>query len=459
MFFDEVSAQFEGGRGGNGFVSFRREKFVPKGAPDGGDGGDGGNIILIADANFNTLGHFLGRKHFKAEKGTDGHKKNMVGAKGKDLELKVPIGTEVYDEETNELIGDLKKNHERLLIAEGGKGGFGNAHFVTSVRQAPKFAEIGDKGEIRRVKLELKMVADVGLVGLPSAGKSTLISHVSAAKPKIADYPFTTLVPNLGVVKLDKFGGSEDQTFVIADIPGLIEGASEGKGLGHKFLKHVSRTAILVFVLDPFSYDGKIIEDQFSILNKEIKKYSKDLQEKDHFVVINKIDAIPDEDRQEFIKSFLKKNPKEKSKLRLISGVSGENLDSFMKELWNLIEKNKIIDVEGAEEENIYVPLKLIDDHSFKVEEMYEVGLNDFTPKICGQLISKDAKEKRKLFNVDGKRIQQISRMTNVDQEDAVRRVYNVIKKMGISDELKRQGAINGDLFKIEEHIFEYHDI
>ncbi len=461
MFFDEVQLELEGGKGGNGFVFFHREKFVECGAPDGGDGGNGGNLILEASDNFNTLQHFTGAKHYQAKNGEPGFRNNMAGHAGEDVVLFVPVGTLVYDQDTKELLVDLKKNGQRFLAARGGRGGYGNSNFMSSIRQAPKFAELGDTGELRKVRFELRLVADVGLVGFPSAGKSTFISHVSSARPKIAAYPFTTLVPNLGVVYLSDFGGNKNQSFVIADMPGIIEGASEGKGLGGAFLKHISRTAILVFVLDPFSYDGRSVVDQYKTLFEELKKYDPEMVKKEAFVVLNKIDSIPDEDRVKMQKEFLKAYPKLKKKFRLVSGVSGEGLPELVFELYKLVEKTREKAPEVAKDEGMieYKPQTLVDDHSFEVEKMYDVDLEKLTAPIEGQTIENNLLAKRTLYKVTGKRIEQISRMTNVALEGAVERVYDVLKKMKIQNALIRIGAQNGDLVKIGPHIYEFHDL
>lgn len=461
MFFDEVQLELEGGKGGNGFVFFHREKYVECGAPDGGNGGNGGNLILEASDNFNTLQHFTGAKRFKANDGEPGFRNNMAGLAGADVVLNVPVGTLVYDQDTKELIVDLKKNGQRFLVAKGGRGGYGNANFMSSVRQAPKFAELGDVGEMRRVRFELRLVADLGLVGFPSAGKSTLISHVSSARPKIAAYPFTTIIPNLGVVYLSDFGGNKDQSFVIADMPGIIEGASEGKGLGDAFLKHISRTATLLYVLDPFSYEGRDIVDQFRTLQDELKKYDPELAEKEFFVVLNKIDSIPDEDRERLQKEFLKAFPKMKKKFRLVSGVSGEGLGPLMFEAYELIEKHrqKAPEVDESEAVLEYKPQDFVDERSFEVEKVKEVNLENFDADIQGLTIEPELMPERTLYKVTGKRIEQISRMTNPTQEGAVERVYDVLKKMKIHNALIRIKAKSGDLIQIGPHIYEFHDL
>ena len=464
MFFDEVSLELEGGKGGNGALFFHREKYVEAGGPDGGDGGNGGNLILEADENYNTLQHFMGKKHYKAPNGENGFKNDMAGHAGEDLILHVPVGTIVHDSKTDEVIADLKKNGMKLRICAGGRGGYGNGHFGSSTRQAPMFAELGDIGEFHSVRLELRLVADVGLVGFPSAGKSTLISHVSSAKPKVAAYPFTTLIPNLGVVHLSKFGGSDTQSFVIADMPGIIEGASEGKGLGDTFLKHISRTATLVFVLDPFCYENLTLIQQFEILQKELKAHNPELVKKDYLVVMNKIDSIPEADRKELQKEFLAAYPKLKTKFRLISGVSGEGLEQLVFELEKTVtknrEKNQELDINKAEDEFMeYTPTQFVDENSFDVEEMYEVDATSFQEPVLGQVIDSETLPKRKLFKVTGKRVEQISRMTSPEYPDAIMRMLDVLKKMAIHKALLRKGASNGDFLKIGPRFYEFHEL
>lgn len=457
MFFDEVNLEVEGGRGGNGAVSFHREKFIAHGPPDGGDGGNGGSVIFLANENLNTFRRFAGKKKFKAEVAGHGRKKNMHGKDGESLILEVPLGTLIY--ENDELLADLETHGERFVAAKGGRGGFGNSHFVSSTRQAPKFAEVGDVGQKRELRLEMQLVADVGLVGFPSAGKSTLISHVSAAKPKIGAYPFTTLVPNLGVVNLEKFKPGANQTFVIADMPGIIEGAAEGKGLGDKFLRHISRSALLVYVLDPYSYEGRSMSEQFKVLRAELEKHKEELAQKKYFIAINKIDAISPDERENVLKEFMNDFPNEDP--RLISAASGEGLGEFMFELWNEVqnfEPNKP-KIKEEEEVPLYIPKELTDDHSFTVKELYSVKSEEFQKPIQHQLISDEAKSERILFAVHGERIEQISRMTNTDQIEGVQRVYDVLKKMGIQQELSRSGAVTGDLVKIGPHIYEFHEL
>jgi len=338
-FCDQTTVTFIGGKGGDGAISFRKEKFIPKGGPDGGDGGNGGNIILIANTNITTLSEYSTKKRFKAEDGENGKKKKATGKAGENLYLKVPIGTIIINAETNEKIYDLKKHNEEFIIAKGGKRGLGNVNFKSSTHQAPKFAETGEEGQEIKIKLELKLMADIGIIGYPSAGKSTLISKVSNAKPKIADYPFTTLIPNLGIVNLAKFDKKIEGSFVIADIPGLIKGAHKGKGLGHKFLKHISRTKLLIHLIDPTRHNTKDLQE----INEELENFNKKLAKKQQITVISKKDTLTDEELEEFIKKLQKENPKlKKEKIYTISSITGENIKQLMFATYELlIEINK----------------------------------------------------------------------------------------------------------------------
>jgi GTP-binding protein len=331
-FVDQAKIYVKAGNGGAGCISFRREKFLPKGGPDGGDGGDGGDVILVADPQIHTLYDFYYRVHFRAENGKPGMGKNMKGRDGEDLILKVPVGTVVKDAKTGEILGDLTKPGQTLVVARGGRGGRGNARFATPTRQAPRIAEPGEPGEERWLILELKLIADVGLVGFPNAGKSTLLSRISAAKPKIADYPFTTLEPNLGVVRL-----FEGETFVVADIPGLIEGAHKGVGLGYEFLKHIERTRILLYVLD-ISREKEVIKD-FEVLKEELKLFNPLLLKKDYLIALNKIDLHPDFEK---IKEIVKFFPEEeRKKIHTISAVTGEGIPELLQAIWKKLEKIK----------------------------------------------------------------------------------------------------------------------
>ena len=297
MFIDVAKIKIKAGNGGDGAIAWRREKFEPAGGPAGGDGGDGGSVYIVADSGLHTLMDYRYKREYKAEKGQNGMSKNMFGKKGEDILLKVPVGTLVKESSSGAVIVDLKKADEKFLLAKGGRGGRGNSRFTSSTRQAPTFAEPGNKGEEISITLELKLLADVGLVGFPNVGKSTLLSVVSAAKPKIANYHFTTLNPNLGVVSL-----GEEMSFVIADIPGLIEGASEGLGLGDEFLKHVERTKILIHVIDASGSEGRDPIDDFYKINKELESYNPKLAEKTQIIFANKTDLLADEENIEKIK-------------------------------------------------------------------------------------------------------------------------------------------------------------
>ena len=318
-FIDEVLITVVSGNGGNGCSSFRREKFYPLGGPDGGDGGDGGSIFIQADNGINTLVNFRSKRIFKSEHGQDGMTTQRHGRYGEDLTLHVPVGTIIRSAETGEIIGDLTEHGQKILMAEGGRGGIGNIHFKSSVNQAPKTATLGKEGRSIEIELELKLIADIALIGLPNAGKSTLISSISAAKPKIADYPFTTLEPNLGVVDM-----GDNQSFVVADIPGLIEDASEGKGLGIKFLKHIERTKAFVHLVDvSWCLDEFEAFEQYVTIREELRKYNEDLLTKKELVCLTKIDAMTDEEIQKYVTFFEEQIDR---KVLPLSAVSGRNV-------------------------------------------------------------------------------------------------------------------------------------
>ncbi len=300
-FVDEAKIEVVAGKGGNGAASFRREKFVPFGGPDGGDGGKGGSVIAIADENINTLVEFRFVKRYQAKGGEKGHGGDRYGRGADDVVLRMPVGTVIYDIDTDELVADLTEHGQEVNLARGGKGGFGNIHFKSSTNRAPRQCTPGEDGEIRNLRLELKVLADVGLLGMPNAGKSTLIRSVSAARPKVADYPFTTMHPNLGVVRMD-----ENHSFVMADIPGLIEGAAEGAGLGHRFLRHLSRTGLLLHVVDLAPFDESVDPAQEALaLVEELRKYDDELHDKPRWLVLNKLDMLYEEEQQERIDTFL----------------------------------------------------------------------------------------------------------------------------------------------------------
>lgn len=322
MFIDRVKIKVKAGDGGNGVTAFRREKFVPRGGPSGGDGGVGGSVWMEADEGINTLLHLRYNPEHKAERGRHGEGSNRYGKDGGDITIRIPVGTQVFDAETNELKFDFTEPGQRFMIAKGGKGGWGNAHFATPTRRAPKFHYQGRPGDEKELQLELKLIADVGLAGFPNAGKSTLISVISAAKPKIADYPFTTLEPNLGVVDMGDF-----KTFVVADIPGLIEGASEGAGLGDRFLRHVERTKLILHMVDVSSLSGRDPVEDYEIINRELANYSEDLATRPQIVVATKIDALDEPERLEKLKKRAKKDRKQ---FFAISSVTRTGLDDLV---------------------------------------------------------------------------------------------------------------------------------
>ncbi|MBI4827489.1 MAG: GTPase ObgE [Nitrospinae bacterium] len=335
QFIDRVEIDVKAGDGGDGRVGFRREKFIPRGGPDGGDGGDGGSVIFEADHNLGTLLDFRYYRHHEAESGENGGERQKTGKSGADLILKTPVGTLLIDRETGELLADLDENGKRVVIAKGGNGGWGNVHFKSSVNQAPRRANAGQQGERRNLTLELKLMADVGVIGYPNAGKSTFIARVSSARPKIADYPFTTLIPNLGVAQWDEF-----KSFYVADIPGLIEGAAEGRGLGLQFLRHVERTRLLLHLIDPAAYEeDRSPYHDYAAINRELERYSPDLAKKPQIVAVNKSDLLFDP----AVREALAREFKEQAGVEIvfISAVTGEGIEPLVKRLGAEVERLK----------------------------------------------------------------------------------------------------------------------
>lgn len=421
QFIDKAKIKISSGKGGNGVVAWRREKFVDKGGPAGGDGGKGGSVYLIADEGLSTLLDFTYRSIFKADNGENGFKKSMHGKSAKDLYIKVPTGTLVKDLKSGNIIADLTEHNQTVLVAKGGRGGRGNIHFCTPQNRAPQYCESGEPGIERELQLELKLLADVGLLGFPNAGKSTFISRVSAAKPKIADYPFTTIVPNLGVVRK-----SDGDGYVIADIPGLIEGASDGVGLGHDFLRHVERCRFLLHIID--GTEENPIQN-YKIINEELAKYSEKLANLYQIVAINKIDAIPEEMIKELEKEFNEIGVKP----YFISAVTGENLDKLKLEI-----ENKVNTIEKPKSEiNV-------------IEDLDATNNDDGYWDV--QKIKKDT------FLVTGGRIIRISQVTDSRSTEQVIRFQNIMIGMGIMDELKRQGVQNGDTIIVGKLELEYWD-
>ena len=347
-FVDEVRITVNAGSGGNGCMSFRREKYIPFGGPDGGDGGDGGDLYLEADEQVNTLIDFRYKRNFKAERGENGRGQLCSGAAGEDLVVKVPIGTEAWDNDTDELIGDLTKTGDKLLVAKGGWHGLGNARYKSSTNRAPRQTSEGTPGEDRRLRLEMKLLADVGLLGLPNAGKSTFIRQVSAAQPKVADYPFTTMYPNLGVVTM-----KDVRSFVIADVPGLVEGAADGAGLGIQFLKHLTRTRLLLHMVDMAPVDVKQDPvESVEIINRELKNYSDALGKQDQWLVLNKMDLIPEDIREEYCGEVLKRLDWQ-GKIFRVSGHVGEGCDALCAEIMDYLDEVKASEKVALEQQKI----------------------------------------------------------------------------------------------------------
>ncbi|MBR2588319.1 MAG: GTPase ObgE [Bacilli bacterium] len=420
MFVDEMIVELYAGDGGDGCMAFRREKYVAMGGPFGGNGGKGSDIIFKVDSGLNTLIDFKYHRIIKGEHGENGLGKGKHGKNAEDIIIKVPQGTVVTDLETNLIIADLTKDKEEKVIAQGGRGGRGNMAFATQSNPAPKYAENGEPGEYRKVKVELKLMADVGLVGMPSVGKSTIISKISASKPKIADYPFTTLKPNLGVVK-----ASNDYSFVVADLPGLIEGASLGSGLGDKFLKHIERTKIIAHVVDMSGYINDPYNDYITI-NKELENFNKKLLEKKQIIIANKMD-MPD--AKENLKKF---KEKVKQPVYEISAIKGEGL-------------KKVID--ALAEELVKIPnTSIFEDDKFESHVIYE-----FKEEKPYKIIKENNE-----FILKGKQLEKLFKMSRLDTDEAVLRFSNKLKKMGIDDELRKEGAKEGDIIKILDFEFEF---
>ncbi len=422
MFVDEITLKVIAGQGGDGCTSFHREKFVPMGGPDGGNGGRGANIIFKVDKGLKTLIDLRYMKIIKGSKGTNGKGSNKYGSNAEDVIIKVPMGTTITDLDTKLVIADLVNENDEVVIAKGGRGGKGNKAFATHDNPAPKFSEKGEPGDIRLIKCELKMLADVGLVGLPSVGKSTLISQISASKPKIAAYHFTTLSPNLGVVKL-----KNNETFVMADLPGIIEGASEGAGVGDKFLRHASRTRILCHVIDMSGSEGRNPIEDYEIIRRELEKYSHKLSNKFEIIVANKMDL---ENAKNNLVAFKKKYPDKI--IYEISAMYNEGIDKLI----NFIGK-KLTELDNKEVyENDELESHMI--FKFKEEKPYTITNDNGIWVIKGEQIEK-------LFN-----------MTKFNEDEAVLRFARKLRNMGVEDELEKMGAKRGDEVQILDYIFEF---
>ena len=419
MFVDEIIIKVEAGKGGDGCTSFRREKFVPMGGPDGGNGGNGSNIIFKAEKGLKTLFDLRYQKTIKGHKGTNGQGSNRNGKNAEDVIIKVPMGTTIVDHETNRIIADLVEDGEEALIASGGRGGRGNRSFATKGNKAPTISEYGEPGEELTIKCELKVLADVGLVGLPSVGKSTLLSFVTSAKPKIAAYHFTTLSPNLGKVML-----RDRRNFIIADLPGLIEGASEGAGLGDRFLRHTSRTRIILHIIDMSGSEGRDPIEDYKIINNELKNYSTKLSNKNQLVVANKMD-LPnaEENLKLFKKEFLGLEVIE------ISALNNIGIDKLMEKTADLLDEVDQ-DIYQEDEYNTSVVIEYKEDKPFKITKQGD------------------------LWVISGEEIEKLFKMTKFDNDDAVIRFGRKLKGMGVEDELEALGAKRGDEVAILDFIF-----
>ena len=427
MFTDYVKIYVSAGKGGNGAISFRHEKYVAAGGPDGGDGGKGGDVYFKVDKDANTLIEFRYKKKFKAQNGENGQGARKYGKSGEDLIIKVPIGTVIKDASTNEILADLSKNDEEALILKGGRGGLGNSHFATATRQAPRFAQDGEPGEEKELILELKLLADVGLVGFPNVGKSTFLSVVTSASPKIANYHFTTINPNLGVVK-SKYGDS----FVIADIPGIIEGASQGVGLGLQFLRHIERTRLLLHFIDVSGSEGRNPVDDYNKINEELKKYSEKLAKRKQIIVASKSDLVQEND-ENFInlKKIADKNNQPIFKISSITGEGIEELMNFVSKTLKTLPKENLVDITN-EHEKVY-----------KLEEKDE-----------GYTITKQ----NKIFVVEGEKVNRILRKVNITDNESLYYLHKKLDEIGLNQELKKRGIKDGDTVKIGSYEMVWED-
>lgn len=424
MFTDYVRIHAEAGKGGNGAIAFRREKYVAAGGPDGGDGGKGGDVYFKVDKDANTLIEFRYKKKFKAENGENGEGGHRFGKSGEDLYIPVPIGTVVKDTATDEVLADLSEPGQVALILKGGRGGKGNSHFATSTRQAPRFAQDGEPGEEKELTLELKLLADVGLIGFPNVGKSTFLSVVTSATPKIANYHFTTIEPNLGVVK-SKYGDS----FVIADIPGIIEGASTGVGLGIQFLRHIERTRLLLHFIDVSGTEGRNPVDDYYKVNEELKKYSEKLSKRTQIIVANKIDSMQDSSLYEELEKVAKEH---KQKIFKISGATGEGVEELMNYVSKILKtlpKENLVEIK--EKEKVYT-------------------LNDEPDFIITR--------EKGAFVVKGEKVDSIMRKVNIGDYESLFYLHKRLDEIGLNQALKKQGIKDGDIVKIGDYEMEWED-
>ncbi len=431
MFVDKAKIYVKGGDGGDGLVAFRREKYVPEGGPGGGDGGDGGDVIFRVDEGLRTLIDFRYQKHFKAKRGEKGRNKCQHGANADDMVVRVPPGTLVIDDDTGEIVADLTRHQQEVVVAKGGRGGRGNMRFATAKNTAPEIAENGEEGQERWVVLELKVMADVGLVGFPSVGKSTLLSVVSAATPKIGAYHFTTITPNLGVVDL-----GEGRSFVMADLPGLIEGASQGVGLGHEFLRHVERTRIIVHVVDMAGTEGRDPYEDWKKINEEIKLYNAKLEERPQVIVANKMD-IPE--AEENLAAFRKQMEEDGKSAQIfpISAVTKEGIQPLLYRVADMLDAIPdaplLEEVQEVEERKVY-----------RMEKKNEYD-NDFV-----------IRRENDVFVVESPSIEKLMKRTNFTTEEGVLRFARILRNMGIDKALRERGAVDGQTIRLNDYEFEF---
>nr|WP_206155548.1 GTPase ObgE [Caldanaerobacter subterraneus] len=423
VFIDTARIYIKAGDGGNGFISFRREKYVPYGGPDGGDGGKGGDVIFIADPNLSTLLDFKYKRKYIAENGENGKSKNQYGKDGEDLYIKVPVGTTIINDETGEVIADLIKPYQKAIVLKGGKGGRGNAKFATPTLKTPRFAESGEKGREMWVRLELKLLADVGLVGFPNAGKSTLLASCSRARPKIANYPFTTLTPNLGVVE------HKGKSFVMADIPGLIEGAHRGEGLGHDFLRHIERTKMLIHVVDVSGSEGRDPVEDFEKINEELRLYDERLVTLPQIVAANKMD-LP-EGKEKYLR-FEEEIKKRGYEVYPISALTKEGLDALLDKTIEILSSIPAEKIEEVPEVIVYNPPE--------EEETLEVEVKGNT------------------YYLKGSKIDKLLKRINLQDEHSLRYFEILLRKSGVIDALKEKGFKSGDVINVRDFEFEYYE-
>ena len=424
MFIDQASVYVKAGDGGNGLVAYRREKYVPKGGPAGGDGGDGGNVVFKVDEGLNTLMDFRYNRHFKAKRGENGMSQNQHGKNAEPLVVAVPPGTKVIDEDTDQVIADLTQHEQEAVIVKGGRGGRGNSRFQSPRNPAPAFAENGEPGQERNIVVELNLIADVGLVGFPSVGKSTLLSTVTSAKPKIADYHFTTLVPNLGVVDTQ-----DQRSFVMADLPGLIEGAHQGIGLGYQFLRHVERTRVIVHIIDMAAIEGRDPYEDYLTINKELKEYDQKLMSRPQLIVANKMDMPGADDNLKKFKNKLDDNVD----IYPISTITKEGVRDLLFAIANLLDQipKDVVDIEETEHKVVY---------------RHEKEEAPFT-------ISRDTDG---AFKLSGHEIERLFQMTDFAREEAAQRFSRQLRTMGVDKALRNKGVKDGDTIRLMDYEFEF---